>query len=608
MPNFPFLLLALPFLFANGLPVSDENEDSVVDPIVEVMRDARNGINIPDNQNVDDAEAQHLEYTEAALQEASTQELELDSSVPCKGAHFQCFQERAYHGHRLQAVGAKCADLVKVFKTHTSAQLGCSGWYDTLTLAEGQGQLDILRRDTKLNFVRPKGGNTIALENSFEACGSWGVQKSEKIYALLAFTTPSVCLRDANNLIDVARDTAGASCEATNTNDPWPRGNSCARIIKGTDTWGPSTGIHIPKGGSFVVKFASARSISSVELKQCHSPYITTTYSIAYTTCSNPRASEPDPCAGLKNVQLGGTCSAACAWKYCADYKNWNGWRKTQCSKRLGGSKRGQYTCYWEGGGSYYDDRRRLLAVDDVEESVADESTCSWTTLKTYQGSGVSQQTTATFKTVTATAIKLTSTGNTAQDNWWRITGVVVMGTGRPVDKEKWATCSVQVGGTDVPNCPVNQLCNHNGYVGKFITWPVSGKTECYCKYDGGTKGYPCKGNTCYCAKQTQAITVAPVQELNLPEIMFVGSTEFFLVGSDGCPCPEDPKWKGIAPATKASPQACAEHCSATNSCSAIFWDSQGMECWLNTSPFIRHNSNSFCPDDVKTCGEYEAI
>ena len=115
--------------------------------------------------------------------------------VPCKGAHFQCFQERAHHGHRLQAVGAKCADLVSVLQTHTSAQLGCSNWYDTLTLAEGQGQLDMLRRDTKLNFVRPKGGTTVALENSFEACGRWGVERAEKIYALLAFTTPSICLR-----------------------------------------------------------------------------------------------------------------------------------------------------------------------------------------------------------------------------------------------------------------------------------------------------------------------------------------------------------------------------------------------------------------------------
>ena len=115
--------------------------------------------------------------------------------VPCKGAYFQCFLERSIHGHRLQPVGTKCADLVSVLETHTSAQLGCSHWYDTLTLAEGQHQLDILRRDTQLNFVRPKGGNTVALENSFDACGKWGVEKEEKIWALLAFTTPSICLR-----------------------------------------------------------------------------------------------------------------------------------------------------------------------------------------------------------------------------------------------------------------------------------------------------------------------------------------------------------------------------------------------------------------------------
>ena len=116
-------------------------------------------------------------------------------NIPCEGAHFQCFQERAHHGHRLQAVGAKCKDLVRILQTHTSAQLGCSNWYDTLTLAEGPDQLATLRRDTKLNFVRPKGGNTVALESSFAACGSWGVAKAEKIYALLAFTTPSICLR-----------------------------------------------------------------------------------------------------------------------------------------------------------------------------------------------------------------------------------------------------------------------------------------------------------------------------------------------------------------------------------------------------------------------------
>ena len=128
---------------------------------------------------------------------------------------------------------------------------------------------------------------------------------------------------------------------------------------------------------------------------------------------------------------------------------------------------------------------------------------------------------------------------------------------GPPINMEQWETCSVQVGGANVPDCPVNKLCNHNGHVGKFMTWPVPGRTECHCKYDGGTQGYPCRGNKpCYCAKQTQAITVAPVEELNLPGIMVAGGNEFFLIGGDGCPCPQDPKWKGIASVTKANSHA----------------------------------------------------
>lgn len=69
--------------------------------------------------------------------------------------------------------------------------------------------------------------------------------------------------------------------------------------------------------------------------------------------------SSPPKCdeQALRQVKMGGSCSSICAWKYCADYQNWNGMRKTQCSLRLGGSQKGQYTCYWEGGGSYYDDR-----------------------------------------------------------------------------------------------------------------------------------------------------------------------------------------------------------------------------------------------------------
>jgi len=303
------------------------------------------------------------------------------TSVPCEGAHFQCFQERAHHGHRLQAVGAKCKDLVKIMQTHTSAKLGCSHWYDTLTLAEGTDQLATLRRDTKLNFVRPKGGNTVALESSFAACGSWGVAKAEKIYALLAFTTPSICLRPNRT---------------------------------------------------------------------------------------------PGPPANMK----------------------------------------------------------------------------------------------------------------------------------------EWETCSVQVGGSDVPDCPKNVYCNHNGHVGKFVSWPLPGRTECYCKYDGGTEGYPCRGNTpCYCPKKQVGPTVAPVEEINLPgPLMEVGRSEYFLEHFDGCPCPDDPKWHGIASTTKSSPKACAEDCNNTPGCEAIYWYGKGKECWLDINPFIVHNWKSFCPEDVKRCGQYIRI
>ena len=128
---------------------------------------------------------------------------------------------------------------------------------------------------------------------------------------------------------------------------------------------------------------------------------------------------------------------------------------------------------------------------------------------------------------------------------------------GQPVNMEQWETCSVQVGGTNVPDCPVGKFCNHNGHVGKFMTWSVPGRTECHCKYDGGTEGHPCRGNNpCYCTKQTQDITVAPVEESNLPDILAAGGNDYFLVGNDGCPCPEDTDYE--ASVSKATSHASA--------------------------------------------------
>ena len=122
---------------------------------------------------------------------------------------------------------------------------------------------------------------------------------------------------------------------------------------------------------------------------------------------------------------------------------------------------------------------------------------------------------------------------------------------------EEWEACSVQVGDLDVPACPVGQPCNHAWHVGKFITWPVPGRTECHCKYDGGTHGYPCHGDKpCYCAKLKQVITVAPVEEINLPGMMVAGNQEYLLSGSDGCPCPEDPDWKDMPSVMKATSHA----------------------------------------------------
>merc|ERR1711998_206899 len=115
------------------------------------------------------------------------------AEVPCHGSYFQCFQERASHGHRLSAIGSACSDLVRELSRHTSATLGCSHWYSTLTLAAGTAQLAQLRRDIPLNWVRPRGGSTIALESSFAACGSWGVGRGSPIDRLMSYVLPARC-------------------------------------------------------------------------------------------------------------------------------------------------------------------------------------------------------------------------------------------------------------------------------------------------------------------------------------------------------------------------------------------------------------------------------
>merc|ERR1711966_543321 len=119
------------------------------------------------------------------------------AEVPCHGAYFQCFQERAQHGHRLQPVGAACSDMVRELRRRTRANLGCSHWYNTLTLAAGTAQLNQLRRDIPLNWVRPRGGTTIALENSFAACGSWGVGRGAPIDRLMTKVLPARCFTAA---------------------------------------------------------------------------------------------------------------------------------------------------------------------------------------------------------------------------------------------------------------------------------------------------------------------------------------------------------------------------------------------------------------------------
>ena len=119
----------------------------------------------------------------------------------------------------------------------------------------------------------------------------------------------------------------------------------------------------------------------------------------------------------------------------------------------------------------------------------------------------------------------------------------------------------------------LTNICLLTGHVGKFMVWSVSGRTECYCKYDGVTQGTPCRSNTCYCTKTRIGPTVAPVEELNLPgPFMNVESNEYFLEGSNGCPCPADPKWDGIASTIKA--RCVCIHillCSVILFCAAVF-------------------------------------
>jgi len=73
---------------------------------------------------------------------------------------------------------------------------------------------------------------------------------------------------------DVALESAGASCVTSNSDDPWARGNDCARLIKGTDLWSADTGVHVAKltGGNYSwlkITFAQPSAIHSVTVKQC---------------------------------------------------------------------------------------------------------------------------------------------------------------------------------------------------------------------------------------------------------------------------------------------------------------------------------------------------
>lgn len=74
---------------------------------------------------------------------------------------------------------------------------------------------------------------------------------------------------------DIALQSAGASCEASTSDDPWARGTDCGKVIQGTDSWGAATGIHLKYTGSgdwVKITFAdSGYAVHSVTVKQCDS-------------------------------------------------------------------------------------------------------------------------------------------------------------------------------------------------------------------------------------------------------------------------------------------------------------------------------------------------
>ena len=112
-------------------------------------------------------------------------------------------------------------------------------------------------------------------------------------------------------------------------------------MIKGTDSWGSSTGIHVPgPDGWILIEFSKAYDVHSVEVKQCHAPYISQNFKI----------------------------------------------------------------------------EARAPGSSSFEE------------VKKYTG-GVSQRQKYELDApVAADAMRLKITGATAQDNWWRLTGIVIMG------------------------------------------------------------------------------------------------------------------------------------------------------------------------------------
>jgi hypothetical protein len=183
-----------------------------------------------------------------------------------------------------------------------------------------------------------------------------------------------------------------------------------------------------------------------------------------------------------------------------------------------------------------------------------------------------------------------------------------VLVPGPPVNAEKWETCP-SVAGTDVPMCPVNQLCNRHGHVGRFQTYDTPAGAQCHCLLDVGG-GYPCHGNhgPCLCARKTQPITVAPKQVAREPETFSAGGKTYGIDGAFICPCPGDDMY--AAPTNKAL-ASCGGHCSSTTDCKAILWSPNTNKCWLDTSSpfaFPVHNANSFCPESEDDCLSYMKV